>query len=158
MNHIDRNDGDRDAHSTTPTESEDVGPPSYPKRITDESSFRAAIQAAVFEASANGVDVTGGWLLEGPDGQVYNLFLTEPLDDAPTVRADDTPVVEAVARAVAERVGVAPIELPPLYESVDPDLLVALVESDAPTKRTVTFEYAGHKVVVESDGTIHISE
>jgi len=66
------------------------------------------------------------------------------------------PIVEAVA----DREGVDPSHLdPPLYQVVDPEALETLVGSggrpgDHPV--TVQFEYAGYRVVVESDGTLEV--
>lgn len=48
-----------------------------------------------------------------------------------------------------------PLELPPLYNSIDPDALETFVNMLSDTK--LHFQYAGHHVVVESDGTITIN-
>lgn len=41
-----------------------------------------------------------------------------------------------------------PIDLPPLYDSVDPDALDRLAESS-----TIQFEYAGYNITVDSGTT-----
>lgn len=46
-------------------------------------------------------------------------------------------------------------DLPPLYESVDPDLLDAVLESG---EVTVSFSYCGYAVSVQSDGLLIVSE
>jgi len=65
----------------------------------------------------------------------------------------------AVVSAVAAHDGVDETDLPPLYDAVDPDALDALlasVQRAGPDKASVTFEYAGHTVVVSDDGTVSI--
>ena len=58
----------------------------------------------------------------------------------------------AIAAAVAETKGVAPESLPPLYESIDPDALDAVV---ATSDAVVSFRFADHAITVES-GTVRI--
>jgi hypothetical protein len=63
----------------------------------------------------------------------------------------------AVVSAVAAHDGVDETDLPPLYDAVDPDALDALlgsVRTDGPDEASVSFEYAGHTVVVSDDGTV----
>ncbi|QCS43032.1 HalOD1 output domain-containing protein [Natrinema versiforme] len=73
-----------------------------------------------------------------------------------------TPVT-LVVEAVADREGVAPMELqPPLYDAVDPEALNALVSSadgdtDTGTVR-VSFEYNGYDITVGSDGDVSVGE
>jgi len=57
-----------------------------------------------------------------------------------------------VVRRVARETGADTAELPPLYDSIDPDALDAVVESAATT--SVTFTYAGYDVTVDADGTV----
>jgi hypothetical protein len=62
-----------------------------------------------------------------------------------------TNVVEAVA--AAERV--APPNVPtPLYDSIDPDALDALVASADDV--SITFSYLGYVVTVDGDGTVSL--
>ncbi len=49
---------------------------------------------------------------------------------------------------------VDPLELPPLGETVDTDALETLLDSE--THVAVTFEYAGHRVHADSDGTLTV--
>lgn len=88
------------------------------------------------------------------------------LPDAATERGADEPATSPepsvsmrVIRNVAEVDDVDPVELPPLYEVVDADLLDGLVAStpdraDAPSL-SVTFEYCGYTVTI--DGTREVS-
>lgn len=66
----------------------------------------------------------------------------------PTDRAPSTAVVTAVA-AVEDA---APTDLPPLYESIDPQALDRLVASAAGAELRLAFEYAGYQVTVHADG------
>jgi hypothetical protein len=66
-----------------------------------------------------------------------------------------------VVRRVASEAGVDPIDLPPLYEAVDPDALDRFLESVDGTTPTVSeavrFRYAGYHVAVEADGAVALS-
>ncbi|WP_436908270.1 HalOD1 output domain-containing protein [Halosimplex marinum] len=60
-----------------------------------------------------------------------------------------------VIEAIADETGTDPLRMePPLYEVVDTDALDALYESGAAA--TVEFEYDGHRVVVDGDGTVTV--
>lgn len=67
---------------------------------------------------------------------------------------ENTPVYAAVS-AVAEVDGTDPVELPPLYDAIDPEALNALFtsQSHAPVER-LSFQYAGYEVVVRGNGTV----
>ncbi|AXR82807.1 HalOD1 output domain-containing protein [Natrarchaeobaculum sulfurireducens] len=69
-----------------------------------------------------------------------------------------------IVDAVARHREVHPTELhAPLYAAIDPEALDRLVDSKAGGALTVTFEYAGHSVLVEGevrvtvDDTVHDS-
>lgn len=65
-------------------------------------------------------------------------------------------VSERVINQVASKTDRDALDLPPLYRSIDPDALDSLVErmSDG----SVSFSYAGHRISVESDESISITE
>ncbi|WP_339104716.1 HalOD1 output domain-containing protein [Haloterrigena salinisoli] len=66
----------------------------------------------------------------------------------------------AVVTAIASERGVEPTELPPLYESLDPDALDALfapTRTGGPRRGRLEFTYAGHEVVVECGSDLEIS-
>ncbi|MFO7925412.1 MAG: HalOD1 output domain-containing protein [Halobacteriota archaeon] len=65
-------------------------------------------------------------------------------------------VSERVIRGVSTADDSDPVELPPLYDAIDPEALDAVVKrmSDG----AVSFVYAGYEVTVESDGTIDLGE
>ena len=62
-----------------------------------------------------------------------------------------SPALDIVDR-VAEMEEQDPLDLPPLYDSVDPDTLDRLAESSK-----IQFEYIGHWITVDS-GTIRIGQ
>lgn len=68
---------------------------------------------------------------------------------------------EAVVYAVAEASRSDPLDLPPLHSVLDPDALNALFETGtngrSRTGILVSFEYAGHHVIIEEHGTIVIT-
>ncbi|MFD1685311.1 HalOD1 output domain-containing protein [Halobellus litoreus] len=66
----------------------------------------------------------------------------------------ETTVSEQIVEHVASATDTDPLELPPLYESIDPDALNALVAG--PGDVEITFPYAGREVCVESGGAISI--
>lgn len=70
---------------------------------------------------------------------------------------------EAVIQAVADASGRTPIETvedaPPLYESVDPDALDALLGTDRSASLTsVRFVYDGYVVTVDNTGAVTVVE
>lgn len=77
-----------------------------------------------------------------------------------TRQADDEPVTETVLRAVAERKGCSQLQLPLLYDCIDPDALnevIASVEgSSAGGSVVVEFEYAEYVVRVVGTGTVEL--
>ncbi|NHN48423.1 hypothetical protein G9464_12580 [Halostella sp. JP-L12] len=74
--------------------------------------------------------------------------------------ADADPVSQTVLFAVAEAIGDDPLELPPLYDAIDPDALNKLFDSSAfGAERgdgTVEFAYAGCDVSVRADGRVTV--
>lgn len=71
------------------------------------------------------------------------------------------PVSQRVVEAVAAYRGLEPTALDPLYTSIDPDALDALLaDRDGGPDRSVdlSFRYAGLTVTVDADGTIRLSE
>ncbi|NHN40531.1 hypothetical protein G9C85_02615 [Halorubellus sp. JP-L1] len=69
---------------------------------------------------------------------------------------DSLSVTMRVLQSVSAQTGVETLELPPLYDSVDPEALDAIV--DDLDEGVIQFQYAGQKVIVQNDGTVSISE
>ena len=74
--------------------------------------------------------------------------------------AETEPVSQTVVLAVAEATGEDPMELPPLYDTVDPDALNNLFEDriDGAERLGGNFEfaYAGCDVTVRADGSVNV--
>lgn len=66
---------------------------------------------------------------------------------------------EAVVRRVADFEGVDPTELLPLFDTIDPDALDAIVRSAAGNDDAglrIEFTYHGYDVTVTGDGVVHV--
>lgn len=127
--------------------------------VTTEEAFREALRQLVIEADSNGVDVRGGWPVERTDTErAWELVITE-ISRRSTAATDDSEVpAAAVVDAVAEREGVDATDLPPLYDSIEPDVLETVTQSNGESGQTVTFEYYGYTITLDADGTIVIDE
>lgn len=67
-----------------------------------------------------------------------------------------TPVSEQVVQSVANQANTDSLELPPLFDTLDPDSLDALIR--VMDKGEVSFDYAGYNITVTSQGAIEIDE
>lgn len=68
----------------------------------------------------------------------------------------DTPVY-AVVSAVAEVEQTDPIELPPLYDAIDPEALNTLFTARSdPGLDQITFQYAGYTIVIQASGEVQV--
>lgn len=65
-------------------------------------------------------------------------------------------VTDRVVQQVASNMDDDPLELPPLYEAIDPDGLERLAQSMADGE--VSFTYVDHQVTVSYDGTVDVDE
>lgn len=64
--------------------------------------------------------------------------------------------VDELISLVSEAKGEEPLELPPLYDTIDPVALHQLLESDKSQTTSVTFEYAGCEIMVTWNGEIFV--
>lgn len=64
-------------------------------------------------------------------------------------------ITETILSEVADEEGVDPLELEPLYTSVDPEALQALWEPPSDVNR-VEFEYAGYEVIIEDENHVRL--
>ncbi|WP_290809998.1 HalOD1 output domain-containing protein [Halovivax sp.] len=62
----------------------------------------------------------------------------------------DSEITLAIVEMVADRKGVDPIELPPLYEVADPDALERVLAESETEALSIQFGYAGYRVRIES--------
>jgi len=77
-----------------------------------------------------------------------------------TTVTDSDSLTVAIVSAVAESKGVAPVDLPPLYNAIDVDALSALFAPTSSEDRDsgqASFEYAGRAIDVNADGTVAVS-
>lgn len=75
----------------------------------------------------------------------------------PSTSVSSVPTSLAIVSRVADAEGVESRELAPLYESVDPDALDALVDSvTGGSTLSVQFTYCGYVVTVNADGVINV--
>lgn len=63
-------------------------------------------------------------------------------------------LVQQIVGPVADAEGVAPTDLPPLYDAIDPGALSSSLSPGADA--TIEFTYCGHQVVVRGDGEIEV--
>lgn len=79
---------------------------------------------------------------------------------SPTPKWKTGSVSERVVHAVARARDVDPLELDPLYDSVDPDALERLFDassaSDSAVQGRIVFGMAGCEVTVRSDGRVDV--
>lgn len=80
------------------------------------------------------------------------MGVTEPMTEA--TEAPSTAVVKTVAAAEEWEDPATLTE--PLYETIDPDALDALVESIG--TGWITFTYLGYEVTVDADGSVSLAE
>lgn len=72
-------------------------------------------------------------------------------------RPDDCPA--ALVSAVAEALDRDVEELPPLSQSIDPDIVESLFRDGSTPQireRSLSFYYAGHDIIVDSDGVVRV--
>lgn len=61
-----------------------------------------------------------------------------------------------IAEAVSDALNTPMEELPPLSHSIDLEGLDAIITNDRSNDVTVTFSYAGHRVLVHSDNLVYV--
>ena len=84
-----------------------------------------------------------------------------PVEDAEYGNESDHSPVEVIVDAVARAAGVEPMELPPLYEYVDPDAIDTLFERHQGAKDAealLSFKVDTWNVFVRADGRIRVCD
>lgn len=76
---------------------------------------------------------------------------TEQMEHCVTLEADSV-LSEALPRAIAQLKGIDPLEMPSLYEIVDPEALDAVFKRGSISY--VQFPFCGYSITVVSDGRI----
>ena len=92
--------------------------------------------------------------------------MSTPLDESGNERSTDVVVDvtaaperefgEVVLYAIAEELGTDPTNLPPIAESIEPDVLNEFLDEDGPSAKAITFEYLGYDVVLTGDGVLRM--
>lgn len=81
-----------------------------------------------------------------------------PLFDTTHTERDHPSMMMAVIEAISEVAGVEVQELPPLYETIDPNCLNQLVETDGTDSAVISFSFDDWNVFVRGDGRIRICD
>ncbi|WP_340102305.1 HalOD1 output domain-containing protein [Salinibaculum salinum] len=66
--------------------------------------------------------------------------------------------IDKVVEEVADREGVDFLELPPIYETVDPDAVTALCKTQNGSHVTVEFTYLDYRITISEATDVSISE
>lgn len=84
------------------------------------------------------------------------MTIADPREDP----LDGESLSTAVVQTLADAEGVDPLELDPLYNTLDPDALDKLFSStgDSEPQGSVRFTTNGYEVTVTSTGRVHLSE
>ena len=77
----------------------------------------------------------------------------------PDSQSVDEPPSRKIVNLVAICKNTEPLELPPLYDSIDPEALNALFSSNGFARHgTVSFVYGGCEVTVENSGHVRVRD
>lgn len=68
----------------------------------------------------------------------------------------EEPVSTTVVRSLGAITNTAPEEVPPLYDSVDPDALDRLIDDGADVR--VRFEHVGYRITVTGTGEVRLED
>lgn len=79
---------------------------------------------------------------------------TDVIIDA-SANADDE-LGTVVLTTIADELETDPASLPPLRDSVDPDILNGLRAAESRSRTALSFEYLGYEVIVTDDGIIRL--
>lgn len=63
-----------------------------------------------------------------------------------------------ITENIISAINTNPEYMPPLYETVDPEVLAELVNSVEDETTTITFCYCGHTVTVRGDGEVMVTQ
>lgn len=85
---------------------------------------------------------------------VTNVVSENSPDRETIVSVAESPPSEAVLQAIADAEGTDVIELPPLYEAVDPEALDAVFDGRA--FGSIAFDYHGYSVTVNQNAVVSI--
>lgn len=66
-------------------------------------------------------------------------------------------MLTSIVRSVASSVGCAPLDLPPLYETIDPEIVANFVDSVSDDSAALAFPYCGHRVIIQGNGDLIVN-
>lgn len=102
--------------------------------------------------------------MPAPRGQNYNMHT--PPDESGTDRGIDVVIDvtatperefgEVVLSAIADELGADPTTLPPIADSIEPDVLNEFLDEDGASAKVLGFEYLGCDVAVTSGGVVRL--
>lgn len=96
-----------------------------------------------------------------PNAQLSVYRSCKPVVDTQFDRTGKNGVIAALTDALADAAGVDTTELPPLYDSVDPDALTQLFlqrDESADSDAIFSFRYDTWNVFVRADGRIRVCD
>lgn len=79
---------------------------------------------------------------------------TEVIIDASASSEDEFGTI--VLTTIADELGTDPATLPPLRDSIDPDILNGFHGAGGGSAKALSFEYLGYEVIVTDDGVIQL--
>ncbi|WP_177227340.1 HalOD1 output domain-containing protein [Halomicrobium zhouii] len=92
--------------------------------------------------------------------------MSTPMDNSHTDRgidvvidasaSDDDEFGTLVLTTIADELGTDPASLPPLRDSIDPDVLNSFFQAGGESAKALSFEYLCYDVVVTDDGVIEL--
>lgn len=96
---------------------------------------------------------------EHPQSERSSVFVSEPRATTSGLQGQQASLTERVINTIARAIGNDPIDMGPLYETIDPDLLTRFVERDSPepdssTTDLIRFHFEGCVVTVYANGRI----
>lgn len=73
-------------------------------------------------------------------------------------RSDSTSVTQEIIKAVSRELDVDPLDLPPIYQAIDPDALERVLDSNETTTLQVRFHYEGCEIIVTGQGAVTVKD
>lgn len=64
----------------------------------------------------------------------------------------------SIVYSVASSTGSSPLDLPPLSETIDPEVISKFTDSVSDEFATLTFSYCGHKVIIQGTGEVVVNK
>lgn len=92
------------------------------------------------------------------DGEFTLYRRCTPVVDATVERENGELPTKVIVDAVAEAEDTSPLDLPPLYEFVDPDVIEKLLDERTDRGAVLGFRMAGWVVFVRADGRVRVCD